>query len=211
MPRLVWDAAGTRLFEVGLDRGVLYVPGQAGVAWSGLVSVPETPSGGGARPYYQDGIKYLNLAEAEEFEATINAFAAPPEFGPCDGTAKIHNGLYATQQARKQFGLSYRTRLGNDTNGVDFGYKIHLVYNALAGPSERSYSSAGDSAEPIQLSWPITTLPPTITGYKRTAHLVIDSTQTAPAVLSEIEDILYGTASVAPALPTPNEIIAIFA
>jgi hypothetical protein len=144
--RLVWSAAGERFFESGLDRGVLYVSGK-GVAWSGLISIEESPTGGDAKAFYHDGIKYLNLAAAEEFEATINAYSSPPEFGPCDGVGAVYNGLFATQQPRKPFSLSYRTKVGNDTDGADHAYKIHLVYNALAAPTSRSNSTQSDRTE----------------------------------------------------------------
>lgn len=210
MPRLTWSAVGERFYETGVDRGVLYVNGIYGVAWTGLTSVAESPSGGEARPYYIDGVKFLNISSAEEFEATINAFYRPLEFGPCDGTASIQNGLFVTQQPRKSFGLSYRTKLGNDVDGSDHAYKIHLVYNALAAPSERSNNTLGDSADPSVFSWAITTLPPSITGFKPTAHLVIDSRSTDPSVLSNVEDILYGNEANTAHLPSPDELIAIF-
>jgi hypothetical protein len=210
LPRITWNSMGQRFFETGVDRGVLYVDSNPGVAWVGLTSVSESPSGGDPRPYYIDGVKYLNLATAEEFEATINAFQSPLEFGPCDGTLSIQNGLFVTQQPRKSFGLSYRTRLGNDVDGADHAYKIHLVYNALAAPSQRSNNSLGGEVNPTTFSWAITTRPPAITGYKRTAHLVIDSRLTDPAVLTEIEDLIYGSEANQPQLPTPDELIAIF-
>jgi hypothetical protein len=210
LPRVIWNAMGQRFFETGVDRGVLYVDALPGVAWTGLISVSESPSGGDSRPYYVDGVKYLNLATAEEFEATINALANPPEFGPCDGTMSIQNGLFVTQQPRKSFGLSYRTRLGNDVDGADYAYKIHLVYNALAAPSQRSNNSLGGEISPTSFSWAITTRPPAITGYKRTAHLVIDSNLTDPGVMTEVEDLIYGSEANQPQLPTPDELIAIF-
>lgn len=210
MPRLTWNSIGDRFYEIGIDRGVLYTDGNPGVAWTGLISVSESPTGGEAKPYYIDGVKFLNVSSAEEFEATINAFYKPLEFGVCDGTASIQNGLFVTQQSRKQFGLSYRTKLGNDVAGSDHAYKIHLIYNALAAPSERNNSTMGDSVEPTSYSWPITTLPPSITGYKRTAHLVIDSRFTDPSLLTDVEDILYGD-DVNPARqPSPDELITIF-
>jgi len=211
MPRLTWGDPGERYFEAGVDLGVLYPPVGDGVAWSGLISVDESPSGGEARPFYQDGIKYLNLSSAEEFAATINAFAAPLEFNPCDGIAGLQNGLFATQQPRKPFGLSYRTQVGNDLVGVQFAYKIHLVYNALAAPSQRTNSTQTDSPQPTTLSWAISTLPPAMTGVRPTAHLVIDSRYATTANLNEVEDLIYGSPSAAARLPTPAELIAIFA
>lgn len=210
MSRLTWNSVSERFYETGVDRGVLYIANQAGIAWTGLTSVEEAPNGGDARPYYIDGIKFLNIAAAEEFEATINAFFSPPEFGPCDGISSVQNGLFATQQPRKSFGLSYRTLIGNDVDGSGHAYKIHLVYNALAAPSSRSNNTIGDSAEPSMFSWQITTLPPALTGYKPTAHFVIDSRTTSVPILTRIENVLYGTESVAPRLPTPAELITLY-
>jgi hypothetical protein len=211
MARINWDARGERYFEIGVDRGVLYLPSVAGVPWTGLTAVNEEPTGAEERSYYLDGLKYLNLRSAEEFEATIEAFNSPAEFNVCDGTVSIHNGLFATQQPRKSFGLSYRTLLGNDLDGMDHAYKIHLVYNALAAPATRNNTTLSDSVDPAKFSWKITTLPPPVTGVKRTAHFVIDSRTADPAVLAEVEDFLYGTTEADAALPTPDELIAIFA
>lgn len=210
MPRVTWDAVGERFYEIGVDRGVLYPTSALGIAWSGLISVSETPSGGEPRPFYIDGIKYVNISAAEEFEAAIGAFSSPSEFSACDGVSRIQNGLLVTNQPRKPFGLSYRSNLGNDTDGMDHAYKIHLVYNALAAPSQRANNTIDDSVNPSIFNWSITTLPPAITGYKPTAHLVIDSRYTDPAKLSEIEDLLYGTVATSSSLPTPDELIAIF-
>lgn len=210
MPKLVWGSAGERIYETGVDRGVLYVGSSPGVVWNGLISVVESPSGGDPKPYYMDGVKYLNLASAEEFEATVNAFSAPREFGPCDGVTSIQNGLLATQQPRKSFGLSYRTRVGNDFD-PEHGYRIHLVYNALAAPSQRSHKTFGNSIDLADLSWSVTTLPPSITGYKPTAHLVIDSTLANGTKLATAEAVLYGDDSHAARMPTPDELAAIFA
>ena len=210
MPKLIWGSPVERFFEMGVDRGVLYLPDNSGVAWNGLVSVTESPSGGVAEPYYLDGEKYLNLATAEEYEATINALSAPREFGPCDGNVSIQNGLIATQQPRRSFGLSYRTRVGNAIEGPDHAYKIHLVYNALAAPSTRTNNTLGGSTDPSAFGWSITTKPPTISGYKPTAHLVIDSRYSPEGILAEVEDILYGTEADGSRLPDPDELIAIF-
>jgi hypothetical protein len=210
MTRLNWSANGSRFFETGVDRGVLYVASLPGVAWTGLVSIAEAPSGGTPRAYYVDGFKYLNVASAEEYEATINALSAPREFDPCDGNSRIQNGLIVTQQARKSFDLSYRTLVGNDTVGSDFGYKIHLIYNALAAPSQKSNDTFSDSGNISPFSWKITTRPPSITGYKPTAHLVIDSRYTDPEKLVVIEDLLYGTDDDPATMPTPDELIDIF-
>lgn len=210
MTRLDWNAPGTRYYETGVDRGVLYVGSDPGVAWTGLISVSENPSGGEPKPFYIDGIKYLNLSTAEEFEANLSAFSSPAEFGPCDGVRSIQNGLFVTQQSRKQFGLTYRTKVGNDTQGVDHAYKIHLVYNALSGPSNRASNTESESPDPTTFQWNITTLAPAITGYRPTAHLVVDTRYTDPEVLLELEDLLYGNESGAPSLPTPDELIVIF-
>lgn len=212
MAQIVWGVTGTRNYEAGVDRGVLFPPNAApGVAWNGLTTVNETPSGGEPTAYYMDGIKYLQLASSEEFNATIEAFSAPPEFGPCDGTANIFAGLFLTQQPRKQFGFSYRTLNGNDVAGTDYGYKIHLVYNALAKPSSRNNQSLGSDVNALALSWDITTVPPALTYAMPTAHLVISSLDSLPLHLQMIETILYGTDSVAPRLPSPTELITIFA
>lgn len=210
MPRLIWGAVGERYYEIGVDRGVLYVGLDAGVAWTGLISVSESPTGGDPKPFYIDGMKYLNLAGREEFVATINAFSSPLEFGPCDGTMAIQNGLFITQQPRIPFGLSYRTQLGNDVDGLSHAYKIHLVYNALAAPSSRSNNSVGDTTDPIDFSWAITTLPPAITGYKPAAHFVIDSRFVTGTILADIEDILYGSEALQARLPTVSELVAMF-
>ena len=209
MARLIWGAYGARFYETGIDQGVLYVD-SIGVAWSGLISVSESPSGGEPKPFYLDGVKYLNLSSSEEYEATLSAFYSPSEFGPCDGVSAISNGLFVTQQPRKSFGLSYRTKLGNDTDGSEHAYKIHLIYNALAAPSERTSNTQGDSAEPSISSWHITTLPPSMTGYKPTAHFVINSKTTPPALLTSIEDILYGSPALGPRLPAAQELIDMF-
>lgn len=209
MARLTWDASGERFYETGVDRGVLYVD-DIGVPWNGLISVSETSNGGEARPYYIDGVKYLNLATAEEFQATLTALSSPPEFGICDGVASLQNGLFATQQPRRSFGLSYRTMVGNDLETKARGYKIHLVYNALSGPAERSYSTLGEDTQPTIFSWPITTLPPSLTGRKPTAHFVVDTRYTPVDILAEVEDLLYGNDSFPPSLPTVDALVAIF-
>lgn len=209
MSRLNWNSMGERFYETGIDRGVLYIS-RLGFAWPGIISVSESPNGGEARPRYLDGVKYSNIASAEEFEATINAFYSPPQFGPCDGTVAVHNGLFVTQQPRKPFDLSYRTKLGNDVDGVDHAYKIHLVYNALAAPTERNYSTLSDSVEVSSLSWDITTLAPMLTGLRPTAHFVINSRTTDPDILSLIEDVLYGNDTLNARLPTVEELMAIF-
>lgn len=210
MARLVWGSFGERYYETGVDRGVLYVGENLGVAWPGLISVSESPSGGDPKPYYLDGNKYLNLSSAEEFEAVISALSNPPEFGPCDGTVSIQNGLFVAQQPRVPFSFSYRTLIGNDVAGNDLGYKIHLVYNALAAPSQRENTTLRDSVDLMALSWSVTTLPPEITGYRPTSHMLVDSRYASPENLSAVEDILYGSESGSAQMPTPDELIAIF-
>lgn len=210
MARLVWGSVGERFYEAGADRGVLYVGSAAGVAWNGLTSVKESPSGGDPQPYYIDGYKYINIAAAEEFEATLEAFSSPKEFAPCDGTGQIANGLFITQQPRQQFNLSYRTRVGNDVAGTDLGYKLHLIYNALAAPSSRDNNSIGDKPDPNKLSWDITVRPPRLTGYKPSAHLVIDSRTALSADLTALETILYGQDFIDPRFPTQAEVITLF-
>jgi hypothetical protein len=209
MPRLGWDAVGTRFYEAGVDRGVLYVAGQPGVVWNGLTSVNESPSGGDPRPYYIDGVKYLNLSAPEEFEATITAFTYPDEFEACDGSVQPRQGMFLTHQRRKSFGFSYRSMIGNDL-GDNFGYKLHIVYNALASPTDRNHGSLKEQNDPDDFSWKITTKPPATEGYKRTGHIVIDSRTTDATVLSQIEDILYGTDSDSARIPTFDELISVY-
>lgn len=215
MPTIIWDAIGEKLYETGVDHGVLYVQDAdgsypKGVAWNGLINLSESPSGAEASPLYADNIKYLNLQSAEEFGATIEAYTSPVEFEVCDGTAAIAKGVNIGQQARKTFGLSYRTLVGNDVDGTDHGYKIHLIYNALAAPSERGYATVNDSPEAITFSWEVTTTPVPVTGFKPTATLVVDSTKTDPVKLADFEAILYGTDSLEARLPLPDEVMALF-
>lgn len=210
MARLIWDAVGERYYEAGVDRGVLYVD-DAGFSWNGLVAVEETPSGGEARSFYIDGVKYLNLSAKEEFEATISAFYSPFEFDQCEGVTPLASGLNVGQQRRKSFGLSYRTKLGNDTTGTDHGYKIHVIYNALVAPTTRSYASIDDNPEAPLLVWPITTKPVAISGMSHSSHIVIDSTKVSRLGLQAVEKALYGTDSSLPTLPTPEEIANLLA
>lgn len=209
MPRLTWGSTGTRYFETGIDRGVLYVGKKAGVAWNGLTGVDESPSGGETEAYYIDGVKYLQTSASEEYAATISAFSSPVEFDECDGTLQPRPGLFLNQQRRKTFSLSYRTMIGNDVS-AEHGYKLHIVYNALAEPSQRSYETAGENVEPSDLSWSITTKPPVLDGYRRTAHITIDSRYTDPRVLSDIEDVLYGTDEFLARIPDFEELIVLF-
>jgi hypothetical protein len=222
MARLKWDQIGERVFETGVDHGVLYVPDNqgvyaTGVAWNGLTTVTESPSGAESNKQYADNIVYLNLVSAEEFGATIEAFTYPDEFGQFDGSAQPEPGVYVGQQARKSFGLSYRSLLGNDLEGTEYGYKVHVVYGCQAAPSEQARATVNDSPEPLGLSWELTTTPVPWEGGKPTAHLAIDSTKVDPTGLAALEDVLYGTAGTgdpevggtAPKLPTPDEIIEI--
>lgn len=209
MTRLIWGADGTRIFEAGVDRGVLYLPLVPGVPWSGLKAVKEAPSGGAPQPYYLDGIKHANVSSAEEFNATLDAFSAPPEFGVCDGSVVLAAGLSATQQPRRPFGFSYRTKVGSDLRGLELGYKIHLVYNALAAPANRDNGTLGASADPLGLSWTVSTRPPLTTGYKPTAHLVIDTRDLDSEVLLLLEDTLYGNTELVSSLPSQEDIITL--
>ena len=216
MSKLVWDKTGERLYETGIKNGVLYVQGESGtyptgVAWNGLTAITESPSGAEATALYADDIKYLNLMSNEEFGATIEAYTYPEEFAECDGSKELVNGVMIGQQARKTFGLCYRTALGNDTEGNDHGYKLHIIYGALAAPSEKAYSTINDSPEAITFSWEITTTPVNVTGAKPTASIVIDSTKADPTKLAALEDILYGKdgdsgSGTGPRLPLPDEI-----
>ena len=213
MSKLVWDQAGERLYETGVKYGVLYVQEGAaypkGVAWNGLTAVTESPSGAEATALYADDIKYLNLMSAEEFGATIEAYTYPDEFMACDGSASLTEGVYVGQQARKSFGLCYRTTVGNDTVNNDYGYKLHLIYGALASPSEKAYSTINDSPEAITFSWEVSTTPVNVTGHKPTACLTIDSTKVAPEKLAALEEILYGKEQAEPRLPLPDEVVQI--
>lgn len=215
MTKLKWDQVGERLYETGVDHGVLYVPNDAGVyddgvAWNGLTTVTESPSGADATPLYADNIKYLNLRAVEQFGATIEAYTYPDEFGQCDGTASPESGVSIGQQTRKHFGLCYRTRVGNDQVADDFGYKLHLVYGAAAAPSEKAYATVNDTPEAITFSWAVTTTPVEVTGFKPTALLTIDSTQVDADALADLEDALYGTSGSDPRLPLPVEVLAFF-
>lgn len=215
MAQITWDGTGERLFETGIDHGVLYTRDatgaySTGVAWNGLVTVTESPSGAEPNAQYADNMKYLNLVSAEEFGATIEAFTYPEEFAECDGTATPSSGLYIGQQPRKVFGMSYRTLVGNDVEGQEFGYKLHLIYGALAAPSEKAYATVNDSPEAITFSWEVTTTPVQVSGLKPTAQLTLDSTQVEPAGLESLEALLYGSGAEGPKLPLPDEVVALF-
>lgn len=212
MPKLVWDKTGERFYETGVKNGVLYVVDDEGkysngVAWNGLTAVTESPSGAEATALYADDIKYLNLMSAEEFGCTIEAYTYPEEFGACNGEAELVPGIKIGQQKRATFGFCYRTAIGNDVDGSDHGYKIHLVYGCLASPSEKAYSSINDSPEAITFSWEVTTTPVDAgDGFKPTAHLEIDSTKLDASKLAELEAKLYGSESAEATLPLPSEI-----
>ena len=213
MAKLVWDKTGDRLYETGVKNGVLYIPTAGvyskGVAWNGLTAVTESPSGAEATALYADDTKYLSLMSTEEFGATIEAYTYPDEFAACDGSAELADGVMIGQQKRSTFGLCYKTTIGNDTEGNDHGYKLHIIYGAQAKPSERPYSTINDSPEAITFSWEITTTPVNVTGAKPTASLVIDSTKADPSKLAALEDILYGKddePASEPRLPLPDEI-----
>lgn len=211
MAALTWDDSGKRLYETGVDRGVLYVMSAGtygtGVAWNGLTGVTESPSGAEETALYADNIKYVSLYSAEEFGATIEAYTYPDEFAKCDGSAELADGTYVGQQERATFGLSYRTLLGNDTEGQSHGYKLHLIYGAKASPSEKAYATVNDSPEAITFSWEVTTTPVNVTGMKPTAVITIDSTKADADCLAALEAKLYGSEpSGTPTLPLPDEV-----
>lgn len=213
MAAITWDATGERLFETGVDHGVLYPISSSGtydngVAWNGLSAITESPSGAEATAIWADNIKYVNLLSAEEFGATVEAYTYPDEFAICDGSAELVDGVIVGQQARKVFGLCYRTKIGNDVDGNDHGYKLHIIYGAQASPSEKAYSTINDSPEAISFSWELTTTPVNVAGMNATSYLVIDSTKCDAEKLTALEKILYGSAEpdTAPRLPLPDEI-----
>ena len=214
MSKIVWDKTGERYYETGVKNGVLYTRSEegayaTGVAWNGLTAVTESPSGAEATALYADDIKYLNLISNEEFGATIEAYTYPPEFAECDGSVAIGTGVFIGQQPRKTFGLCYRTVLGNDVASNDYGYKLHLIYGAVAAPSEKAYATINDSPEAITFSWEVTTTPVEVTGHKPTACITIDSTKCDAGKLKALEDILYGSESEEPRLPLPDEIVTL--
>lgn len=218
--KLVWDKTGEHYYETGVKNGVLYPMSASGtypkgVAWNGLTAITESPSGAEATALYADDIKYLNLMSNEEFGATVEAYTYPDEFAECDGSASLTEGVYIGQQARKTFGLCYRTTLGNDSKGNDYGYKLHIIYGAMASPSEKAYATINDSPDAITFSWELSTTPVAVANFKPTASLTIDSTKVDPQKLASLEEILYGkdgtgedhsTGAVDPRLPLPDEI-----
>jgi len=215
MTELIWDQVGTRFYETGVDHGVLYLPNAQGiynngVAWNGLTSVSESPSGAEPSAMYADNIKYLNIYSVEEFGATIEAYTYPDEFAQFDGLGVPVAGVTVGQQARRSFGLSYRTRLGNDLQGDDFGYKLHLIYGCTASPSEKAYATINDSPEAITFSWEISTSPVAVAGSRPTAILTVDSTKVDPSNLTALENLLYGTVGTDPSLPLPDAVVTMF-
>jgi len=215
MTKVAWDQIGERTYETGVDHGVLYIRNSGGVydtgfAWNGLTTITEKPSGADSNPLYADNIKYLNLIAAEDFGATIEAYTYPVEFAQCDGTASPTPGVDVHQQSRKSFGLAYRTKIGDDVEGTDYGYKLHLIYGAIAAPTEKAYATVNDKPDAIAFSWDVSTIPVEVPGFKPTAVMTVDSTKVNEAGLTDLEDVLYGSSGVEPRLPTPEEVIAFF-
>lgn len=216
MVALQWDQTGERLYETGTDRGVLYPQTTTGdygtgVAWNGLTGITQSPTGAEPTPIYADNIKYLNLMSNEEFGGTINAYTYPDEFAICDGSAELSEGVTIGQQPRRGFGLSYRSLVGNDTEGTEFGYKIHLIYGAMASPSEKAHTTVNDSPEALEFSWTLTTTPVPVADHKPTATLTIDSTKVEASKLSALEDVLYGSETEEARLPLPDEVLTLIA
>ena len=214
MSKLVWDKTGERLYETGVKQGVLYPQAAGGtypkgVAWNGLTNITESPSGAEATALYADDIKYLNLVSAEELGGTIEAYTYPDEFAECDGSAALTEGVFIGQQDRKTFGLCYRTTLGNDVDSNGHGYKLHLIYGALAAPSEKAYATINDSPEAITFSWEFKTTPVNVTGHKPTASLILDSTKVSETKMAALEKILYGDGDAEARLPLPDEVVQI--
>lgn len=212
MAKLVFDEVGKRFYETGVSKAVLFVQDDRGtypkgVAWNGITSVNESPTGAEANDQYADNIKYLSLTGAENFEGTIEAFSSPVEFDQCDGMAEIAKGVNAHQQNRKSFGFAYQSIIGNDTKQNDYGFKLHLWYGCKAAPTERSHATVNDSPEPANPSWSITSTPVNVTGHRPTSVLTIDSTKADPIKLNALMDAIYGTDDAEPYLPTPDKVI----
>ena len=212
MARLIWDEVGQRFFETGVKNGVLYVQDndgsyKNGVVWNGLTAVTESPSGAEETPLYADDVKYLTLRSAEEFGATVEAYTYPEEFEQCDGSASIADGVTIGQQARRAFGLCYRTSVGNDIQGQNFSYKLHLIYGCTVAPSEKSYSTINDNPEAITFSWELSTVPVPVEGFNPTASLVIDASKVDEGKMQQLEDALFGAESNEAKLLLPNEIM----
>lgn len=207
MSRIEWNKPGERTFEAGVDQGVLYPRLGPGVPWNGLITVSEDTSGGDIESLYYDGLKYLDVVAAEDFSATIDAFSAPVEFSACDGSKMLSPGLFVSQQPRKPFGMSYRTLKGNDLEGTDYGYKIHIVYNCMAAPAQKSNATISDNVEAGTRSWEISTVPPLASTFKPTAHIVLDSTMIEPYAMKQVEGLLYGRRGADAYLPTVDELV----
>lgn len=210
MTKINWSSSGSRVYEAGIDRGVLYVGDSAGVPWVGLISVDQNSSGGQMKPRYLDGIKIGNRTSPEEFEATIEAFTYPEEFAVCDGTLRIENGLRLRNQRRKPFSMTYRSKIGNDLDGLTHGYRLHFLYNLTAEPSDHGYKTLTSDTDPISFSWKVAARPPIISDYRPTAHFEIDSRDVPAELLQVIEDTLYGTDLESPRLPSASELIFMF-
>lgn len=216
MSKLVWDDVGERVYETGVDKTVLYLLDSdtgtydEGYAWNGIVNITESPSGAEPNPVYANNIKYLNLLSAEDLGLSIEAYTYPDEFAECDGSAEVSTGIYVGQQRRKTFGLCYRSLIGNDTDDTDHGYKLHLAFGCLAAPTEKEHSTVNNSPEAITFSWGVTTTPVSVSGFKPTALITINSTKVDKTTLAELEDILYGEEETAARLPLPDEIITLF-
>lgn len=214
MGKLEFDKTGEKIYETGVEQCALFVRGASGynpgVAWNGITSITENPSGAEASAVYADNIKYLNIVSGEDFGATIEAYTYPDEFGVCDGSAEVATGVKIGQQERKPFGLAYKTKIGNDTDGISHGYKLHIIYNAQAAPSSKAYQTINESPEAISFSWEITTTPEAVTGHKASASVTIDSTKVEPTKLTALEKKIYGDTSSEPTLPTIDDIISMF-
>lgn len=210
MARITWSESGTRLFEAGVDRGVLYVGNGPGVPWTGLIGVKQSRSGGKPKPRFIDGVKVSNHATLEQFEGTIEAFAYPREFEVCDGTAAYQNGLKLKGQRRQPFNMVYRTKIGNDLSGIDHAYRIHILYNVRAEPTERGFQTLGEDVEPMTFSWDISARPDRIVGFLPTACFEIDSRDVPAELLQTLENMLYGDSTQDPSLPTAGELLFLF-
>lgn len=210
MARISWSDNGERFFEAGVDRGVLYVDSNPGVPWNGIVSVSQSQTGGEVKPRYRDGIKIGNRTSPEEFEATIEAYTYPVEFERCDGTYLGDNGLRVTQQRRKPFGMAYRTKIGNDTSGLDFAYKLHVLYNLKAEPSDHGYKTLTENSEPLTFSWKVSSKAVPISGFRPSSHFVFDSRDVPAELLQTLEDTLYGSDDLVASLPAPGELLFMF-
>lgn len=214
MAKLEWDKSGEKYFEAGVDHGVLYTTIETangyysgGVVWNGLITISESPEGGDENAFYADNIKYGTLRGTEDFGGSIEAYTYPDEWEACDGSAAVAVGAVVTQQVRKTFGLSYRTLIGNDEDGLEHGYKLHLVYGATASPSEKSRETVNDSPDASSMSWDFTTVPVPVEGFKPTSHIIVDSRKADPAKLKLLEDFLYGTESEDAKLPLPAKVV----